>query len=163
MDDAKYCQYCKTLKSKIEFQKHRAKCRSCRTLETREWNSKNKEQHNSYQRQYKSKLYKTNINFKIKQILRARLNKAIKNGWKVGSSVDLLGCSIEDFKVYLESKFQDGMNWNNHSKNGWHIDHIMPLDNFDLSNENELKLACHYTNLQPMWSKENCSKSNKVE
>ena len=163
MEDTKYCKYCKQSKAKTEFQKHRGKCRPCRTIETNKWNIKNKEQHNLYQKEYKLRRYKEDINFKIKVILRSRVRKFLKNGWKSGSSVEMLGCSVDEFKNYLESKFIDGMSWSNWSKLGWHIDHIIPLESFDLTNPVEMAKACHYTNMQPLWSTDNCSKSDKVE
>jgi hypothetical protein len=67
------------------------------------------------------------------------------------------------FLKYLESKFQSGMTWENYGKNGWHIDHIRPLSSFNLIDDKQLKLACHYTNLQPLWAKDNLVKSNKWE
>jgi hypothetical protein len=163
MEDTKFCRYCKTLKLKNEFQLHRGKCKPCRTLETKEWNQQNREKHNTYQKEYKAKRYANDINFKIKQVLRSRLRKALNSQWKQGSAVDLLGCSVEELKIYLESKFQPNMTWSKWSKTGWHIDHIIPLDSFNLEDPNQLKLACHYSNLQPLWSEDNCSKSNKVQ
>jgi len=67
--------------------------------------------------------------------------------------------SIEGLKNILESKFQSGMNWENYGE--WHIDHIRPLSSFDLTNPTELKLACHYSNLQPLWAYDNLSNSDK--
>lgn len=55
-----------------------------------------------------------------------------------------------------------GMLWSNYSHSVWHIDHITPLASFDLTNREELLKACHYTNLQPLWAKENCSKGAKL-
>ncbi|MEM4726061.1 MAG: hypothetical protein QXG63_03905 [Nitrososphaerales archaeon] len=80
---------------------------------------------------------------------------------KRSSSVKDLGCSLEEFKRYLESKFQPGMTWNNYGKNGWHIDHIKPLCSFDLTDTEQVKLACHYTNLQPLWWSDNLSKISR--
>lgn len=105
--------------------------------------------------------YYNDINFKLCDILRSRLNKALKNNQKSGSAVNDLGCSIEELKQHLESQFKPGMTWDNHSLDGWHIDHTKALANFDLSNRAELLKACHYTNLKPMWANENQSKGSK--
>lgn len=99
---------------------------------------------------------------KLRNNLRSRLNKALKGGYKIGSAIGDLGCTIEELKAHLESQFQEGMTWDNWSKDGWHIDHIKPLASFDLADEEDLKKACHYTNLQPLWAKDNLSKGNKV-
>lgn len=86
--------------------------------------------------------------------LRKRLNKLLKFNGK--SHIVNLGCSVEQLKKYLESKFQVGMTWDNYGK--WHVDHIKPLSKFDIANYKE---ACHYTNLQPLWAKDNIRKGNK--
>lgn len=99
--------------------------------------------------------------YRIATILRSRLNKLIRDGVKVGSAVKDLGCSIENLKEYLESKFKPGMSWNNYGIKGWHIDHIKPLSSFDLTNRDEFLQACHYTNLQPLWWYENLAKGAK--
>jgi predicted nucleic acid-binding Zn ribbon protein len=116
-----------------------------------------KKYHAVKQRSY----YKTNINFRLADILRSRINSKIRIN-KVGSAVKDLGCSIEELKEYLESKFQPGMTWDNYGVQGWHIDHIIPLSSFNLLNEEDLKKACHYTNLQPLWAKDNWSKNKRV-
>ena len=89
------------------------------------------------------------------------MNLAIKSSQKAGSAVRDLGCSIEDLRTHLEYKFQKGMTWENRGKYGWHIDHIVPLSKFDLSKKEEFLKACHYTNLQPLWAKDNLKKHNK--
>lgn len=72
----------------------------------------------------------------------------------------LFGISIERFKAYIESKFMEGMSWSNHGK--WQFDHIVPLSSFDFSKEEDQKRASHYTNVQPLWAKDNMAKYTKV-
>lgn len=106
--------------------------------------------------------YKNNINYRIARILRKRMNEAIKNNYKSGSAVKDLGCSIEYFvKEYMPSKFQEGMTWDNYGLYGWHIDHIIPLSSFDLTDRGQLLKACHYSNLQPLWAEDNLRKGSK--
>jgi hypothetical protein len=71
-----------------------------------------------------------------------------------------LGCSYQDFIIYLEQKFTDGMSWKNYGLYGWHIDHIIPLSS--AKNEIDLEKLCHHTNLQPLWAKDNLSKGDKI-
>lgn len=104
--------------------------------------------------------YQSDLTYRMKNIIRNRLRIALKSNTKKSKTMDLLGCSIADFKSYIESRFEAGMTWDNWSINGWHIDHIKPLDSFDLSDENQLAEACHYSNMQPMWADENRKKYN---
>jgi hypothetical protein len=73
-------------------------------------------------------------------------------------------CSrCKQLKFHRDSRNKhEYMTWENWSKYGWHIDHIKPLSSFNLTDYEQLKMACHYTNLQPMWAKDNLIKSNKV-
>lgn len=103
---------------------------------------------------------KTDINYKLSCLLRIRLNKALKGDYKSGSAIKDLGCSVGELKLYLESKFIDGMSWENHGQ--WHIDHIKPFAMFNLSDRQQLLKSCHYTNLQPLWAEDNLLKSNKL-
>lgn len=99
---------------------------------------------------------------RILQNLRTRIRMALKHTKKAFRTIESIGCSIDFLKKYLESKFQPGMNWQNHSKTGWHIDHIIPCSSFDLTIPEEQKKCFHYTNLQPLWAKDNLSKGNKI-
>ena len=96
--------------------------------------------------------------YKLACSLRSRINIAIKRGYKSGSAVRDLGCSISELVLHLEARFSQGMNWENWARDGWHIDHRKPLASFDLTDREQFKQACHYTNLQPLWAKENLSK-----
>lgn len=51
------------------------------------------------------------------------------------------------------------MTWENFGE--WHIDHIVPLSKFNLTDYEQLKIACHFSNLQPLWAKDNLSKGNR--
>jgi hypothetical protein len=104
---------------------------------------------------------KTNVQFKLSNRLRQRINFALRKCYKSGSAVRDLGCSIPELKIWLENKFQPGMDWDNWSLFGWHIDHKIPLKNFDLTNREQFLQAVHYTNLQPMWAEENLKKGAK--
>jgi hypothetical protein len=134
-------------------------CKKCHNNICITYHTKNKSQ--EYRNKYYYNKYKNDINYKLKRLLRARLRLALKNNQKSGSAVKDLGCSIPKLKTYLEKQFQKGMNWDNLSLKGWHIDHILPLANFDLTKKDEFLKACHYTNLQPLWARDNIIKSNK--
>ena len=120
----------------------------------------NKDKIKVQRKAYTNNRFKTDIQYKLSHNLRVRLYRALKDNQKIGSAVKDLGCTIQQLKQHLESKFQPGMSWDNHTLDGWHIDHIKPLSSFDLSDRKQLLEACHYTNLQPLWAKDNLSKSD---
>ena len=130
--------------------------------DNREYFKKNKDKKLKYQNNYRNKRYKTDIGFKLKALLRRRLNNALNNNYKSGSAIKDLGCSISELKEHLEKQFKDGMNWENWGYEGWHIDHIKPLSSFDLSDRKQFLEANHYTNLQPLWREDNMKKSDKI-
>ena len=100
---------------------------------------------------------KRDINFKLRCNLSKRIWNALKGVCKSKNTVLLLGCSIEFLKVYIAFHFSPGMTWNNYGK--WHIDHIKPCAKFDLSKPNEQRKCFNYTNLQPLWAKDNLIKN----
>lgn len=74
---------------------------------------------------------------------------------------ELLGCDIPFLRTHLEGQFKSGMSWENMGRAGWHIDHIRPCASFDLSDKEQQKICFHWSNLQPLWEKENMSKGCK--
>ena len=104
------------------------------------------------------------IKFKTIRRLRNRLYYALKKTtWKKDTNFSkYIGCTKEELLKHLESKFQPGMTWENHGKYGWHIDHIFPLSRVDWNNQEQIKKACHYNNLQPLWAKDNLQKGAKI-
>lgn len=133
---------------------------------TKQWVSvpENKASVRTYLNAYQTRRYREDINFKLGVLLRRRLSDAIRKGFKGGSAVRDLGCSIEKLKEHLESKFTDGMTWDNHGhgRDKWNIDHIMPMAAFQLESRQHVLLACNYLNLQPLWFIENVRKSNRI-
>jgi hypothetical protein len=120
----------------------------------------NRDKIKTNRKEYEKYKRRIDVNYKISGNLRSRLYKAIKNFCKSGSAVKDLGCSLSEFKSHITSKFQSGMTWVNYGK--WHLDHIIPLSSFNLSDRVQLLKACHYTNYQPLWPADNLMKSNKV-
>ena len=103
--------------------------------------------------------YASDPNFKLKKNLRNRIRLALQNTAKQTSTDLLLGASTKQVRQHIESQFQSGMTWDNYGE--WHIDHRLPCASFDLSNPDEQKVCFHYTNLQPLWAKDNLSKGAK--
>lgn len=144
------------LQSKRWVEKNRNQVKKNKQL----WYEKNKEEFLQKSLQYKKHRYKTDLSYRLTCNLRRRLHRAIDGKLKNESALKLLGCSIEQLKLHLEKQFTKGMNWKNYGK--WHIDHIKPCASFDLSLETEQKLCFHFSNLQPLWAKDNIRKSDKI-
>lgn len=157
-----YCVECAKIRRKSLYKLTKEKEKKVR----KEWYLKNKIKVAEYNKRYRKEHYKKDSNFRLGLNLRIRLNSHLKKSVGISGKnayLEYLGCSILELKFYLESKFQPGMSWDNWSKDGWHIDHIIPLSSFDLSNREELLKACHYANLQPLWAKDNLCKGSKYE
>lgn len=127
----------------------------------RKYNQENREKINEYQRNYFKNRRKDDPLFKLSGNIRSLIKVVLKNkGYNKNSKTkDILGCSFEDFKIYIESKFEDWMTWENYGlyngelNYGWDIDHIIPLKMS--MNEEELIKLSNFTNLQPLCSKIN--------
>lgn len=172
------CSACQKESSRKSYEKHKLKVNN----RSKKWRSKNKENISEYNKKWFSENPKYNISrskykkewtkkrietdevFKFKQAIRRSICSSFnrgKNKFKKESSTSfILGCSIEEFKHYIESKFTDGMTFDNHGKNGWHLDHIVPLATAK-TKEDIIRLN-HYTNFQPLWAEDNLKKSNKI-
>lgn len=124
------------------------------------------DQNPDYNPAYYKKRYAEDPAYALALVTRARVNQALRaavgNPGKARPSMDLLGCSAEDYRVYLEGLFEPGMSWDNWSPDGWHVDHVRPLASFDLSTEEGQRAAFHFTNTRPLWSKANLSKGAEL-
>jgi hypothetical protein len=97
--------------------------------------------------------------------LRKRIGRALRDRAGIGAkkaykTSQYLGCTIQELMAHLSSRFLPGMTWNN--RHLWHVDHIIPCANFDLADPEQQKKCFHYTNLQPLWAKDNLEKRDKV-
>lgn len=103
--------------------------------------------------------YAQRIQSRLKRVLRRRFQKAFRYSGSYSQAIPrLTGCSLEALRLHLERLWQPGMSWENYGYWGWHIDHIRPIASFDLEDP-EQRVACfHFSNLQPLWQKENFAK-----
>lgn len=97
--------------------------------------------------------------FRMVSNIRRRIRLGLKGEIKSSSTEGLLGCTFEDARRYIETRFSPGMSWSNYG--AWHVDHIVPVSAFDMSDPAQQREAFVYTNLQPMWASDNLSKSAK--
>lgn len=121
------------------------------------YQKQNKEKVNQRHREWESKQRQSNVQFKIRASIRQNLHNAINRDSVNCIAAQQLGCSISFFKDYLSKQFKADMSWENRGYL-WSIDHIIPLSAFDLTDSDQLKQACHYTNTQPLYTVENNKK-----
>lgn len=88
----------------------------------------------------------TNINYRIKKSLAARLRTVLK---KNNTTMNYIGCNIQYFREWLEYNFTEEMNWDNYGSY-WSIDHIIPVCKFNLTNENEKMQCWNWSNMMPV-------------
>lgn len=151
----KYLKY-----QKDKYQKDKQK----RIADRKEYYLNNKEKIKSSHLIYIRNRRNNDPIFRMIGAIRNGIYKSLKGLSKKHKSFNYIGCSIEELWIHLESQFTVGMTRENYGE--WHIDHIMPLSSFDFSNiENDdspLFIAWHYTNLQPLWSKDNLKKGRSI-
>jgi hypothetical protein len=129
-------------------------------IQQKKYFQKNKEK----RKEYVNFKYANDLEFMLKKKIRSRFTEILnkKNIKKTTKTLDLIGCSVEELKTHIESQFKKGMTWENYGLYGWHIDHIKPCASFDLTDPVQQKLCFHYTNLQPLWAKDNWEKKDKI-
>jgi hypothetical protein len=181
--DKEICEFRKCSKMKCGFQ---SECKMCakisynlnrekNLLNKKIYTEKNKDKKSEYDKHYrlKNRLKKNEYirnyrrmkrlndpTFRIVESVRSRIKIFLKtnNIQKFNKTFYIVGCKPEELRKFLESKFTDNMSWDNYGK--WHIDHIIPLSS--AKTEQDILKLCHYTNLQPLWAKDNIIKSNKI-
>ena len=128
-------------------------------------NRERKRANKEYRRNYVRDRKRKDPAFAVAVTLRSRLVGALKTqgAHKTAKSIELLGCTIQECRQYLESLWVEGMSWENHGMGNdkWQIDHIKPCDAFDLTDPEQQRQCFNYQNLQPLWQRDNLSKSSK--
>jgi len=115
-------------------------------------------------REYYKNKRKNDPVFRFKNSLRVhictaiRKNRVSKNASKKSYTLQLLGCSWQDAKQHIEKQWISGMSWENYGE--WHIDHITPVETFNLIDIEQQKKCFHYTNLRPLWAVDNYAKND---
>ena len=145
------------------------------SVKTKQYALKNKDKIRQTKRIYKLKnrdhfnrcevlRRKNNLSVKILHNLRARTHKVLSGINKSKSTLVLLGCTFEEFRIYLEKLFTVGMSWENYGMGlgKWNIDHIVPCSIFDLESAVEQKQCFHFSNHQPLWAPDNLEKYNRT-
>ena len=162
-NNVKYCSKCRIIKTKEINKKYREKNKEKRNehnkkyrethkieiaLRMKDYNKIYKNTHKVERKQYRKTKKEIDENYKIEQILRSRLHTFFRSKNKNLYS-NLIGCSLKEFKEWLEYNFNDKMNWDNYGTY-WHIDHIIPICVFDLTNEEEQLFCFNWKNTRPL-------------
>jgi hypothetical protein len=141
---SKYKEYAKNNKEQIQ-------------VRMKKWRNENKD----HIREYNNQRYKDDELLRLRKITSSRVLSALKSS-KSKKTIEYLGCDIDFFKKHIEDQFIEGMSWDNYGD--WEIDHIIPvkyIENNTPPTINEVCERLHYTNTQPLWKKDNMSKSNR--
>ena len=144
----------------LRFKKYRKDNPYKRKETTKKYYEKNKIKINQKTVYWNKIRYKTNSLYRLIHNLRIRTKEYLKHHGYKSKTFEIVGCTPEFLKEYLENKFTEGMSWDNYGYYGWHIDHIIPLSS--AKTEEEIYKLCHYTNLQPLWANDNLTKGNKL-
>lgn len=170
-------------KKKEQFKEYREKnkdkLKEYRNARREHYSKYNKEYNKKYREENRDKLIKKSVEYKRKKRLedpeekiRDKISGQIRHHIKSKknfATFKILGYNKKDLVLYLESKFKEGMTWNNYGMHGWHIDHIKPVAAFKFLNEDgeldleQIKECWSLNNLQPLWAKDNISKGSWYE
>lgn len=170
--DCKACVIAASRKSQLRNREHRKEY-------LRDWVDRNREDFREYQREYQRK-WRANNPDRASESWRRHHKKMMQNpGYRVSESVSsgirrciknrkggakweaIVGYSVGELIQHLEKQFTDGMTWDNYGD--WHIDHIVPVSSFDMSDESDFRACWSISNLRPLWAVDNMKKRDKIE
>jgi hypothetical protein len=181
----KVCPCCKTAKEDTEFLTRkigyragqlRPECRVCekqrmadywarhpekRSEQRKAWRNRDRAKNGSLSPGEKRRR-ENSPSWRLQNRLRNRVRNVVARarGHKSARTQELVGCSWDHLRLWLVFNFQPGMSLKNYGL--WHVDHILPCSSFDLTDPAQQRACFHYTNLQPLWAKDNLAKSDKL-
>ena len=162
----KICNRCNIMLdiTKFSFRKNRncyeSKCKKCRSIEANEYREMNKEKVLKNNRESHKKRKETDPQYSITCTLRSRMNKVLVRPSK--NKILLIGTTKKILMEWLEFNLQcDNLTWDGRG-DVWHIDHVIPCNKFDLTNQNEQKICMNWTNLKPMLAHKNIAKHDNI-
>jgi hypothetical protein len=181
---SKTCRDCCLEKDVASFRHNRRVCKDCERRRGREyrrsavgkakskkWNEENAERmtelranwyQNPKNKQKRNKQfmerYHSDPVFKLHRSCARRIFNVIH---KKRSTDEYVGCSSEKLQDWFEFCFQDGMTFENHGT-VWHIDHVIPVNKFDLDDEEQQFLCFNWRNMMPYPKKDNLSKHDNI-
>jgi len=129
--------------------------------EARVWRMSNIEERRRVEREYMRRRRQDDLDFRLRSNLRTRVVNSLNRESKSAGTMELIGCTIPELRLHLEKRFKPGMSWDNYG--AWHVDHIRPCASFDLRDSGQQRVCFNWMNLQPLWAKENHTKSDKME
>jgi hypothetical protein len=185
--DNKICKYCEKELEPDMFRHNRQKCKDCEKKDGRDyrqsdigktkaqtWAQENEERMAELQAKWfqenKEKInakirerLQTDIQFKLRRTVRNRIKYGLetKDVQKTQRTLEYVGCTIDDLMKWLSFCFTEDMTWENRSTY-WHIDHVIPVNKFDMENEQDVELCFSWFNLMPLPAKENQKKHDKI-
>ena len=90
------------------------------------------------------------FNISLKNSLNQKLNRLFIDNHATLKSLELNGCTIPEFKTYLEAKFLPGMSFENYGSE-WYLSRIAPFCDFNLTDEDHAKQCFHFSNVSPLF------------
>jgi len=182
----KLCKYCKKEKVESMFRHNRAKCIDCERKDGRQyrqsdvgkekskkWLESNSEkmtelQANWYQKNKKKinekyvQRYNSDEGFKMHRLYQVNLNDAIHGPMTDITPIGFLGCSYAFLSEWLQFCFKPEMSLENYGTY-WSVDHVIPVDTFDLTKKEEQDSCFNWLNICPLEKKLNNSKHADID
>lgn len=160
-----WCKDCSNEYAKEYRQKNKANIK----IKASNYHEKNKDKKKEYDknrlayvRERDRERYATDVNFRLKKVLRTRLHKTIKGIKTSRSLLSFLGVQLSFFKSFLEYQFTPEMSWNNYGTI-WEIDHVIPCSYFDLTKEEAKRKCFRWSNMRPLIKQDNLKKSDTYD